>query len=202
MGRLVILAAPSGGGKTTLSRKIIETMPDIEISISYTTREMRPGEKDGVHYYFIKEDEFKKKIEEGDFIEYAEVHKKYYGTSLSKLKEITDAGKHVFLDIDVQGAAQLKKKIPNAILIFILPPSFDVLKQRLMDRKTENDDQIKLRLQGSQKELEEVYKYDYIVVNDQLEKAAEEIKSVIIAEELKVSENKDFLDSFISDIKL
>jgi guanylate kinase len=202
MGRLVVLAAPSGGGKTTLSRKIVETIPNIEISISYTTRAMRDGETDGVHYYFITKDEFKKKIDEGDFVEYAEVHEKFYGTSISKLKEITDAGKHVFLDIDVQGAEQIKKKFPNAILIFILPPNFNVLKQRLAGRKTESDDQIKLRLKDAQKELEEVHSYDYIVVNDKLEKAAEEIKSVIIAEELKVSENKDFIDSFISDIKL
>jgi len=202
MAGLFITVSPSAGGKTTINRRLQKELEGLKISISYTTRPPRQGDKEGVDYYFVGKSEFEEKIEHGDFVEYAKVHGYYYGTSVAKLNEIISAGFDVILEIDVQGASQIKKKYPQATGIFILPPNFEVLKKRLKDRNTDDEEQIMIRLKDARKELEEVDNYDYIVVNDSLESAVEDMKSIIRAERRKVGNNRKFLENFIADISL
>ena len=196
MGLIFVTASPSAGGKTTINRRLIKTDPGLALSISFTSRSPRKGEREGHDYYFVSESEFKKKIREGDFVEYARVHGSYYGTSISKLSELMESGFDVLLEIDVQGARQIKEKYPESCLIFILPPNFEVLSKRLQARQTETGVEIEVRLRDAKKELEEVSNYDYIVVNDDLEDAVNDMKMIIGARRRMVLNNQDFLKNF------
>lgn len=184
-GILFVVSAPSGAGKTTLCRNVLETLPDIKFSVSYTTRSPRQGEVDGVHYNFVDKEEFRGMIASSEFIEWAEVHGNFYGTSRKKIAEMTLAGIDVLLDIDVQGARQVKESLPDSILIFILPPSFEVLKERLTGRMTDTDEVIERRLKKAADEIGEYKNYDYVIVNNVIENALTELKSVIIAERVR-----------------
>lgn len=186
-GILFVISAPSGAGKTTLCRKVLESMPDIKFSVSYTTRSPRQGEVDGVHYNFVDNEEFRRMIAGSEFIEWAEVHSNFYGTSRKKIAEMTSAGIDVLLDIDVQGARQVKESLPDSVLIFILPPSFEVLKERLTGRMTDTDEVIKKRLKKAADEIREYKNYDYVIVNYVIENAITELKSIIIAERAMAS---------------
>jgi len=199
MGNIFVTASPSGGGKTTINRQLLKMLPNLKLSISYTTRSPRPRDKEGVDYYFIDEKEFKDKIKNNDFVEYAKVHGCYYGTSASKMNELLAKSYDVLLEIDVQGAAQIKKQFSNACLIFILPPTMQVMIDRLKARQTENDTQLKVRLDTAKKELEEIHNYDYIVVNDDLETAVNDMMRIIETVGLKVENNKDFIDRFFNN---
>jgi guanylate kinase len=181
-GILFVISAPSGAGKTTLCRNVLENMPDIKFSVSYTTRSPRQGEVDGVHYNFVDNEEFRGMIAGSEFIEWAEVHGNFYGTSRKKIAEMASAGIDVLLDIDVQGARQVKEKLPDSVLIFILPPSFEVLKERLTGRMTDTDEVIEKRLKKAADEIGEYKNYDYVIVNNVIENALTELKSIIIAE--------------------
>jgi guanylate kinase len=181
-GRLVIISSPSGGGKGTLIREILNTVPGIGYSVSMTTRERRPGEVDGKDYYFVTKEAFEAFRDAGGFLEYAEVHGNYYGTSTQITQEMTDAGLDVILEIDVQGAATVLEWVPDAISIFILPPSFQALEARLRSRATENPEQLAIRLRNSFDEVSRYSEFEYVVVNDNVEDAVRRLESIILGE--------------------
>jgi len=186
-GILFVISAPSGAGKTTLCQNLLANMPGIRFSVSYTTRSPRQGEVNGIHYNFVDEKEFQRMIANREFIEWAEVHGNFYGTSGKKIAEMTLAGIDVLLDIDVQGARQVRESLPDSVLIFILPPSFEVLKKRLIGRMTDTDEVIGKRLKKAAFEIREYKNYDYVIVNDVIENALTELKSVIITERVRAS---------------
>ncbi|WP_392538982.1 guanylate kinase [Legionella sp. 227] len=185
-GNLFIVAAPSGGGKTSLVKKLVESLEDIEVSISHTTRAMRPGEQHGVNYFFIDENEFIRMIDESAFLEHARVFNHLYGTSINQITERLQKGIDVVLDIDWQGAEQIRRSFPDAVSIFIVPPSLDVLKQRLLDRRQDKDEVISDRMRKAQDELSHYPEFDYLIVNDNFEKAAMELEAIVIANRLRI----------------
>jgi len=186
-GTLFVVSAPSGAGKTTLCRQLLKKDPDIKLSVSYTTRQPRKGERNNIDYTFISKARFMKMIDKGEFAEWATVHGNLYGTSIKRIKELNRAGYDIILDIDTRGAMQLKKKHENAVYIFILPPSVEVLKERLVNRKTDSNDVIAGRLDNAKSEIPYYKDYDYIVVNDRLDKAYRELESIIISSRLRTS---------------
>lgn len=186
-GSLIIISGTTCAGKGTIIKKLIEKKPDISLSISYTSRPIRNGEVDGVDYHFITQEEFERKIENGDFLEYAEVHYgRYYGTSRKETEAILASGRDVILEIDVQGAEQIKKMFPETILIFIMAPSMEEVKKRIKARKAENNEQIISRFKVAYKEINEIPKYNYVVVNDVLEEALLKVEAILISEKCRV----------------
>lgn len=185
-GNLYIVAAPSGGGKTSLVKALVEGMSDIAVSVSHTTRPQRPGEVDGVDYFFVKQDEFNQMILENAFIEHAQVFENSYGTSKSQIEDRLRRGVDVLLDIDWQGAQQIKYVFKNTVGIFIIPPSLDTLKQRLQGRKQDADAVIHARMQRAKDELSHYAEFDYLVVNDDFYCAASDLKSIVIAHRLRM----------------
>ncbi len=181
-GSLFVISAPSGAGKTTLCHKLCATLPGIRHSVSYTTRMPRPGEINDLHYTFVDKDTFKAMIDEEVFIEWAEVHGNYYGTSKKRIEELADAGIDVLLDIDVQGAHQIRKGLSDCIFIFILPPSMEVLRKRLVERMSDSDEVIGRRLKNAVGEIKEYENYGYVIVNDKMEDALRELEAIVIAE--------------------
>jgi guanylate kinase len=178
----VILSAPSGGGKTTIARALLARRPDLGYSVSCTTRAPRPGEMAGRDYYFMSRGEFLAERERGAFAESAEVHGNLYGTLRSEVERVVAGGQHVVMDIDVQGAVQFVRAFPQTVTIFILPPSAEVLLDRLRARKTESPAQLAARLQSALQELQQVGEYEYVIVNDDLERAVASVESIIDAE--------------------
>jgi guanylate kinase len=185
LGNLFIISSPSGGGKGTLIREVLRIVPNIGYSISFTTRKMRVGEEHGKHYFFVGRREFENLIERGEFLEYAEVHGNFYGTSKTQVEKMTDDGRDVILEIDVQGANSIRAKMPKAVSIFILPPAFEVLKARLTARQTESDEELAIRLRNSRGEVEDYKDFDYVIINDEVEKATNNLKTAILAERLR-----------------
>ena len=178
-GNVIVITGPSGVGKGTIIRRILSDGDDIVLSVSATTRSKRPGERDGVEYYFKTVDEFKKLIESGQMLEWATFAGNYYGTFKDAVMDKIFEGKDVILEIEVKGAMQVKNKIPEAVMIFIAPPSIDELKSRLLNRATESEDVIRKRLDIAEKELKKMDEFQYVVVNDDLEKAIEKVKKII-----------------------
>ena len=178
----IILSAPSGGGKTTIARALLARRPDIGYSVSCTTRTPRPGEIHGKDYYFLSRTEFLAKREHGEFAESAEVHGNLYGTLRAEVLRVLETGKHVLMDIDVQGAAQFTRVFPQSVTIFVLPPSAEVLVDRLRMRQTESAQQLADRLISALQELQSVDEYEYVVVNDNLEQAIQRVGSIVDAE--------------------
>jgi guanylate kinase len=178
----VILSAPSGGGKTTIARALLARRADLGYSVSCTTRAPRPAEVQGRDYYFLTRGEFLAERERGAFAESAEVHGNLYGTLRSEVERVMASGKHVVMDIDVQGAVQFQRAFPQAVTIFILPPAADVLLDRLRGRKTESAAQLAARLQSALQELQQVGEYEYVIVNDDLERAVASVESIVDAE--------------------
>jgi guanylate kinase len=179
-----VISAPAGTGKNTLTEMLFEEFDNIKRSVSVTTRQPRGQEINGVDYFYISKQEFKERIKEKEFLEYAEIYGEYYGTSKDYVDKILKDGKHVILVIDVQGAKKIKKLIP-AVFIFLMPPSIEELKRRLCKRNTDSEGKIKERLRGAEAEIQEAKYYDYIVVNDDLDVAYDTLRSIIIAEENK-----------------
>ena len=178
----VILSAPSGGGKTTIAKALLARRPDLGYSVSCTTRAPRPGEVPGRDYYFMTRAEFIADREKGAFAESAEVHGNLYGTLRSEVERVLAGGQHVVMDIDVQGAVQFQRAFPQAVTIFILPPSAEVLLDRLRARKTESAAQLAARLQSALQELQQVDEYEYVIVNDDLERAVASVELIVDAE--------------------
>jgi len=178
----IILSSPSGGGKTTIAHQLLERRADVGYSVSCTTRAPRPSEQEGRDYYFLTRDEFVARRAKGDFAESAEVHGNLYGTLKSEITRILGTDRHVILDIDVQGARQIQVAFPKAVTIFVLPPSGEVLLERLQRRKTESPQQLVARLNSALQELRAVEEYEYVVVNDDLDRAVQRVNAIIDAE--------------------
>jgi guanylate kinase len=179
-GRLIVFSAPSGTGKSTVARQVMERLGCLGFSVSATTRTMRPGEQDGVDYFFLSREEFEKKISEGGFIEHEFFFGNYYGTLLGKTREAVDSGKHLLFDLDVKGALNLKKIFGDrALLIFLKPPSMEVLAQRLQGRDSEGPEALKVRLERAAMELSHADQFDYVVVNDDLERTVDAVATRI-----------------------
>ena len=186
-GTLIVISAPSGAGKGTICRKLLKRNKNLCMSISMTTRSPREGEENGVDYYFVSKEEFKKRISEGKFLEYAKVHNdNYYGTPKDKVDEWLKEEKDVILEIDIQGALEINDKVKEAIFIFIMPPSMQILKQRLIRRNTETKEQLIERFKTAYKEINEVSKYNYVVINDDINLAVKKIESILTAEKCRV----------------
>jgi guanylate kinase len=184
---LFIIAAPSGGGKTTLCREVRKRFSDMLYSVSYTTRKLRDGEQEGVDYHFIDKNDFENGIAAGKWAEWARVHGNYYGTSADFLDKGISDGRDILLDIDVQGTRQILERYPNSIAIFILPPSLEVLQQRLKARGTDSPESIAVRLRNAEKEMNQQDLYHHVIVNDQLSKAVAELISII--ENYRITDN-------------
>lgn len=190
-GNLFIVAAPSGGGKTSLVKKLVSSLGDIAVSVSHTTRKKRPAEVDGVDYFFVDEPAFMNMIEKGAFIEHAQVFDHFYGTSAEQITERLKAGVDIVLDIDWQGAQQIKHAFPNAVGIFVIPPSVEALKERLTNRQQDEATVIVSRMQSACDELSHYSEFDYLIVNDDFEKAADELKAIVVAQRLRMSRQAD-----------
>ena len=178
----IILSSPSGGGKTTIARELLRRRTDLGYSVSCTTRAPRVGELNGKDYYFLSTVEFERRRDAGEFAESAQVHENMYGTLRSEIQRVLSAGKHVVMDIDVQGARQFRRAFPESVTIFVLPPSAEILLERLRQRQTESKEQLARRLQSALQELQAVDEYQYVVVNDDLAKAVARVSAVIDAE--------------------
>lgn len=198
-----IISAPSGSGKSTLVSRLLHDVPDLIFSISYTTRALRGSERNGVDYNFITRDDFETRILKGEFLEHADVFGNYYGTSRLALDEARTHGKDLLLDIDVQGARQLKVALPEAISIFVLPPSRKVLEQRLRSRSQDADEVIQRRLRGAAREVRNYTQYDYVLINRDLDECARDLEAIVRTERLRRVRMEDqiqpIIDSFESD---
>ncbi len=181
-GNLFIISAPSGAGKSTLIQALLKRHTDMRLSVSHTTRAPRTGEQDGVHYHFTSIPDFQQRIANGEFLESAEVFGNYYGTSAVAIRELLSQGIDVFLDIDWQGAQQIRTKVAGTIGIFILPPSVDALQQRLTKRATDSEEVIAKRMAQAQSEMSHAFEYDYLIINDQLDQAYNELERIVLAQ--------------------
>lgn len=195
-GQLIVLSGPSGAGKSTVIKQLMEKRGNIHFSVSYTTRQPRAGEVDGVSYNFVDRAEFERMIANNEFLEYAEYSKNYYGTSLKVIEEKQAAGVDVMLDIEVQGAANVRAKCPDAVLVFIVPPTYEELERRLRGRGTDSEEVIQMRLKRALEEIQEVDKYDYLVINDQVVKAADELDAIMSAAEIRVANRAYIMEEF------
>jgi guanylate kinase len=179
-----IISAPSGSGKSTLVNELLKIVPNLDFSISYTTRDPRGSERNGKQYHFVTRDEFARMIRDGQFLEYADVFGNCYGTARRFLKEAEQNGHDLLLDIDVQGAAQIQKKLADAVSVFVLPPDKDTLEWRLRKRGEDREEVIRRRLDTATREIEQYDKYNYILINDQLERSVESLQAIVLAERL------------------
>lgn len=187
-GSLFILSGPSGAGKGTLRKKIFAGLKGIDFSVSCTTRCPRKGEVDAVDYRFLGKDDFDRLTREGAFLESAEVHGEWYGTLTGDVEKVLDSGRDILLEIDVQGALQIKKKIPDSILLFVAPPDLQVLERRLRERGTESEEALRLRLRNARREIAQSHLYDHVIVNVSADQASEELKNIILGYRKKEEE--------------
>lgn len=198
-GLLVVISAPSGGGKGTILKELFARDPNLRLSVSATTRRPRPGEEHGKQYYFLSREEFEALIREGKMLEHAQYVGNYYGTPREPVEEWTSQGRDVVLEIEVQGGAQVKRLMPECVSIFIMPPSLEVLAERLRGRGTEDEATVQKRLEAAREEIPHAKDYDYVVYNDRLEDAVEEIQAILRAEKLKYSRNTDSIERVLQD---
>jgi len=199
-GILIVLSGPSGAGKGTICQELLRSNPELNYSISATTRAPRAGEQNGVNYWFVSKTEFQKMIENDQLLEWAEVYGNFYGTPCQHIAELVNSGKDVVLEIDAQGATQIKKKFPQGVCIYIAPPSLDELAKRIYKRGTDSLETIKTRLSSANVELKYVHNYDYVVVNDEVKNATAKISAIIIAEKCQVVRNISIIENIIADV--
>lgn len=199
-GNLFVISAPSGAGKTSLVKSLIESMQDITVSISHTTRAIRPGEIDGVNYHFVSEQTFAEMIKQGDFLEFATVFHRHYGTSHTWVENTLAKGLDVILEIDWQGCQQIQQKFPDCISIFILPPSLADLEARLKNRDQDKAETIQERLADTHETVSHLYEFDYIVVNDNFERALLDLKTIVLAGRLQESSQAKRYAKLIHDL--
>ena len=197
---LLVLSSPSGGGKSTIARKLVQGRDDVAFSVSATTRPMRPGEKDGKDYYFLSDAEFDQRLEAGGFLEWASYGDHRYGTLLSEVQRIFEEGSQAVLDIEIEGARQVRRQFPDAVTVFVLPPSGTELAARLRGRDTENEEQVARRLARAQEELLAAGEYDYVVVNDDLIIAVAQVAAIVEAESLRVTRRQE-LAGMLEDLQ-
>lgn len=193
-GLLVVISGPSGSGKGTICKRLIEVMDNIKVSVSATTRKPRVGEVEGINYFFIDEEKFIQKINNDEFLEYASVYGNYYGTPKKEVLNELENGKDIILEIDIQGALNVKKNYPKGVFIFILPPSIKELKNRIEGRGTDSNEVILRRMECVYEELNYAFQYDYVVLNDEVESAVEKIKEIISAEKNKAIRNQALIN--------
>lgn len=199
-GQLIVISGPSGAGKDTIISELLKrTEKDVFLSVSMTTRKIRPGEQEGVDYFYVDEETFEKNIRDGKMLEYARYGSNYYGTPLEPVKENIENGKTVILIIEVNGAENIRKMFPEATLIFIIPPSMTEVKRRLIKRATESDDQIQKRLEIAENEIRRVAEYDYVIINDELDVAVKDAMSIVHAQQFRVDRMKHKISEVIEN---
>jgi guanylate kinase len=181
-GILFVISSPSGGGKGTLIRRLLGSVPGVSYSVSWTTRAARPSEVDGLNYHFVNEEEFERMRDRGGFLEWAVVHRHLYGTARSVVEQELSEGHDIVLEIDVQGAEAVRAAFESVVSVFILPPSFEVLRARLSARMTERREELELRLSNARGEVEQYRHFDYVVLNDEVERAATQLSGIVLAE--------------------
>ncbi len=199
-GQLLIISAPSGAGKTSLIKALVDAETRIEVSVSHTTRPMRPGERDGINYYFVSEAEFLSLRDAGAFFEWAEVFGNFYGTGIAQLEARLAEGADVILEIDWQGAQQVRRLLPDSAWAFILPPSVDALKSRLQSRGQDNDDTIDVRMGAARSEISHWEEADYLIINDDFDTALTELRAVVHSLRLRTSQQRIVLDELINSL--
>jgi guanylate kinase len=200
-GMLVVVSSPSGGGKGTLIRRVLKTVPNLGYSVSFTTRPAREGELDGRDYFFISVEEFKQKVAAGDFLEWAVVHSNLYGTSYAQIQRELIEGHDIILEIDVQGATSVRKLVDDTVSIFILPPTFEVLRARLEARGSERPDDLALRLRNSRSEVEHYREFQYVIINDDADRAAAQLASIIYAERARCERQEQVAQRVLTSFK-
>ncbi len=202
-GHLYIISAPSGAGKTSMIKSLLKTVSNIQVSVSHTTRERRPGEVDGVDYHFIAIEKFREMLAQGAFLEYAEVFGNYYGTSTQTVKDLVNEGIDVILELDWQGARQIHTKMPKAISIFILPPSLEALHQRLTNRGQDDEAVIEKRMHSARQEMSHFDEYHFVIINDVFDEALAELQALVVSERLRLErqmfEHKSLINSLLND---
>ncbi len=199
-GTLFIIAAPSGAGKTSLIHALVEDIHNIDVSVSYTTRKPRQDEKDGESYFFVDEEKFKQLINKNYFLEYAKVFNHYYGTPRDWVENEMKTGRNFILEIDWQGAKQVKSQLRNSVSIFILPPDYHSLRKRLTDRQGDEQDTIDFRMQAAKEEISHFKEFDFIVINDDFKQALSELKAIITATNLRSCRQAAFYEDFVGQI--
>ena len=199
MGLLLVVSAPSGAGKTTICNRLLARVNSLQYSISYTTRKPRPGEVDGREYFFLSEDRFKEMIADRAFLEWANVFSRFYGTGREWVEHRLAEGNDVLVDVDVAGARQIKANFPDAVLVFIVPPTLAELQRRLKDRQTESDEEILERLGRVREEVESRDIYDYLVVNDQVDEAVDDMRAIIRTEKKRMTRAVGFWTGFLQN---
>lgn len=197
-GKLIVISGPSGAGKSTVIKRLIDANPNIVFSVSATTREPRPGETDGINYYFVSKARFEEMIEKGELLEYAKYVDNFYGTPREPVYNSLVQGRDVLFDIDVQGAMQIKRTCPTAILIFMVPSSFSEIEKRLRGRGTDSDEVIRHRLETARNEYRYAPDYNYLVLNDDPAKAVEEIEAILKAERCRMSDRQNYISEVLS----
>jgi guanylate kinase len=199
-GNLFVVAAPSGAGKTSLTRALLEQEPAIRLSVSYTTRPPRPGEKEGMHYHFVTPERFQALESAGEFLEHAHVHGNWYATSATWLRNEVAAGQDVLLEIDWQGAAQVRKLIPESVQIFILPPSLESLRQRLTTRGQDDAATIERRLNAAREEIRHCGEFDYVIINQEFASAVEDLRAIVRASRLRGTQQRTRLRTLLEQL--
>jgi len=198
-GTLFVVSSPSGGGKGTLIRRVLEVVENLSYSVSYTTRVPRLGEEDGREYFFVSRDTFEDMVAAGEFLEWACVHGNFYGTAKNQIVAETGAGADIILEVDVQGAASVRQLLMDSVSIFILPPSYEVLRQRLQARGTDTPEELELRLRNAPAELRQYSSFEYVIINDEIERAAGQLASIIYAERARCMRQEGLVREVIKE---
>ena len=200
-GTLFVVSSPSGGGKGTIIREVLDVVPNLSYSVSFTTRAPRPGEHNGREYFFISPEVFHEMVASGEFLEWACVHGNYYGTAKQQVVEETAAGVDIVLEVDVQGAASVRQLLLDSVSIFILPPSYEVLKERLIARGTDSPEELEVRLRNAPEELRQYSAFDYVIINDEVDRAAAQLASIIYAERARCVRQENLVREVIEKFK-